>query len=51
MKTFKEFLEQKGITSELFASKAASEVAALYSEYNTDCFKSLKDGFFERINS
>ena len=50
MKTFKEFLEQKGITSELFASKAASEVAALYSEYNTDCFKSLKDGLDGKVS-
>ena len=44
MKTFKQFLEEKGITNEAFAAKAASEVAALYSEYNTACFKSLQDG-------
>ena len=44
MKTFKMFLDEKGITSDAFAAKEASEVAALYSEYNTACFKSLQDG-------
>lgn len=44
MKTFKQFLEEKGITNEAFATKEASEVAALYSEYNAACFKSLQTG-------
>jgi hypothetical protein len=34
MKTFENFLVEKGITKDVFTSKSAGEMAALYNEYN-----------------
>lgn len=35
MKTFEQFLVEKGITKDVFTTKGAGEMAALYNEYNT----------------
>ena len=43
-KTFKEFLQAKGISDEDFAKKSPSELATLTSEYQKEALKAIKDG-------
>jgi len=42
MKKFNDFLAAKGITAEVFATKSAEEMAALYNEYNAESQKALE---------
>jgi HK97 family phage major capsid protein len=42
MKTFKQFLSEKGLTEETFAAKSAEDMASLYNEFNEISRKSLE---------
>lgn len=42
MKTFKEFLQSKGILEDDFSKKNADEMAKLYSQYTEECLKAIK---------
>jgi HK97 family phage major capsid protein len=43
MNKFQEFLASKGITSEVFATKSAEEMAGLYNDFNTTLVKSIDE--------
>lgn len=43
MKTFKQFLTEKGISEEAWKAKSAEEMAALHKEYNEACQKEIED--------
>lgn len=43
MKTFKQFLTEKGITEEAWKAKSAEEMAALHKEYNEACQKEIEE--------
>lgn len=43
MKTFKQFLTEKGITEDQWKAKSAEEMAALHKEYNEACQKEIEE--------
>ncbi len=50
MKTFKQFLTEKGITEDQWKAKSAEEMAALHKEYNEACQKEIGDALKNKIS-
>ena len=51
MNKFEKFLEIKGITTEVYATKSADEMAGLYNEFNESVNKEIEGMIAEKVIS